>query len=71
MKKILTLLATLAVACWLTMPVFATQGGTSQGAPTTGHHGKAHRLHAKKKGAHKGKKEGQEGTNPGQGQSKK
>jgi hypothetical protein len=63
MKKIFTLLATLAVAFSLTMPAFAKQGGKEGG---TGHHGKAHWLHAKKKGAHKGKKEGQEGSNPGQ-----
>ena len=62
MKKVLTLLATLAVVCSLTMPAFAKQGGKEGGA---GHHGKAHLHHAKtKKG--KGKMEGQEGSNPGQ-----
>lgn len=68
MKKLLTLLATFAVAVSLAMPVYAKKGekgGKKETASTT-QHGKAHEMHGKKKGATKGKKEGQEGTNPGQ-----
>jgi len=64
MRRLLTLLATIAVATSLAMPVYARLGGTQETAHTT-KHGKAHTEHAKKKGAKKGKKEGQEGTNPG------
>ncbi len=71
MKKLLTLLATFAVAVSLAMPVYAKKGekgekgGKKETASTT-QHGKAHEKHAKKKGATKGEKEGQEETNPGQ-----
>ncbi len=81
MKKILTLLATLAVAFSLTMPVFAKRGqGKGQvteekkeatkaegkeATAKTSKHGKRHWLHARKKGATKGKKEGQAMVNPG------
>lgn len=66
MKRILTLLATIAVACSLVLPVYAKQGAQKEAAaPKTTAHGKAHMKHTKKKGAKKGKKEGQEGTNPG------
>ena len=58
MKKLFTLLTTLAVAFSLTMPVYA-KGGRKK-SDTTGHKGKAHMQHAKKKGATKGEKEGQE-----------
>jgi hypothetical protein len=72
MKRILTLLATIAVACSLTLPVYAKQGAKKEAAaPSTTEHAKAHLTHAKKKGAKKGKKEGQEGTNPSAETSKK
>ncbi len=73
MKKLLTLLATVALALWLAIPTFA-QDAKTQTTDTTKtqttqvkHHGKKHRKHAHKKGAMKGKKEGQQGTTPGQG----
>ena len=69
MKEILTLLATLAVACSLTLPVFATQAGTNESAPTT-KPSKVHKMHPKKKGAHKAKSQGQTTATPGQAQSK-
>ncbi len=69
MKRILTLLATIVVACALALPVYAKQGATKEAAaPSTTEHGKAHMKHAKKKGAKKAK---QEGTNPGTEKSKK
>ena len=73
MKKLFTLLATLAVAVSLAMPVYAKgqEKGKEAAAPAAGaHHAKAHRMHAKKKGATKGKKEGQEGTAPAEAQPK-
>jgi hypothetical protein len=73
MKKLFTLLATLAVAVSLAMPVYANgqEKGKEAAAPAAGsHHAKAHRMHAKKKGATKGKKEGQEGTAPAEAQPK-
>ena len=71
MKKLFTLLATLAVAVSLAMPVYAKgqEKGKEAAAPGA-HHAKAHRMHAKKKGATKGKKEGQEGTAPAEAQPK-
>lgn len=54
MKRLLTLLATLAVATSLAMPVYAKQGGTTETAHTT-KNGKAHKEHSKKKGAKKSK----------------
>jgi hypothetical protein len=69
MKKLLTLLCTIAVAFALTLPVFAKAQGKGKGkahkeAATTSEHGQAHEKHAKKKGATEGKKKGQQGTNP-------
>ncbi len=55
MKKLFTLLATLAVAFSLTMPVYAKVGKKKSDTK-----GQAHKQHAKKKGATKGEKEGQE-----------
>jgi hypothetical protein len=54
MKKLTTLLATLAIAFTLSAPVFAKRHH-----PKKKEHKKAHVLHAKKKGATKGKKKGQ------------
>jgi hypothetical protein len=64
LKRVLTLLATLAVAASLAMPVYAKQVGTTETAHTT-KNGKAHKEHSKKKGVKKTKKAGQEGANPG------
>ena len=63
LKKLLTLLFTFAVAFSLTTPTFAKKGGKKESAATS-KEGKAHKKHAKKKGATKGKKEGQQGTSP-------
>jgi hypothetical protein len=68
MKKTLCLLFTLTVALALAVPASAMhwplhKHGKSQAIEN----GKAHEKHAKKKGATKGKKEGQEGTAPNQG----
>ncbi len=58
MKKFLTLLFTLAVACSLSLPVFAqATGGSSDKMAGTGRKGKAHT----KKG-HKGGKKGKKGS---------
>jgi len=69
MKKLLTILATMVIAFTLSVPGIASQGkgkGTAKSETATSvHHGKAHRQHAKKQGTTKGKKEGQEGSNPG------
>jgi hypothetical protein len=69
MKKILTLLFTLTVALSLAMSAWAIRWPfhlhKHAKAEATTDNTKAHDLHAKKKGATKGKKEGQEGTNPG------
>jgi hypothetical protein len=63
MKKLLTLLLAFALAFSFTMPTFAKKGEKNkESAVTTG--GKAHQKHAKKKGATKGKKQGQQGTSP-------
>ena len=62
MKKLLTLLFAFAVAFSLTMPTFAKKDEKKEATATT--EGKAHKKHAKKKGATKGKKEGQLGTSP-------
>ena len=67
MKKLLTLLATVAVAVSLAMPVFAQKEGKKpKETASSSEYGQAHKKHAKKKGATEGKKEGQEGTTPGQ-----
>ena len=62
MKKLLTFLLTVAVAFSLTMPTLAKKGEKKESSATS--EGKAHKKHAKKKGATKGKKEGQQGTSP-------
>lgn len=68
MKKMVTLFCTLAVALSLSAPLLAARGrkdkDKKESAAST-ETGKAHEKHAKKKGATKGKKEGQEGSNPG------
>jgi len=65
MKKLFTLLATMAVALSLTAPVYAKGKRTGKGASASEEHGQAHGKHAKtKKG--KGKMEGQEGAARGQ-----
>ncbi len=48
MKKLLTLLFTIALAFSLTMPTLAKEGGKKEAAATT-EEGKAHKKHAKKK----------------------
>ncbi len=62
MKRFLTLLCTLSIACALSAPAFAKKGPKGQkdesaSASTT--KGKSHKMHAKKKGSSEGKKEGQ------------
>lgn len=69
MKKLLTLLFAFAVACSLSAPTFATKDEKKEAAGTTSE-GKAHKKHAKKKGTTKGKKEGQQGTAPGEATKK-
>lgn len=61
MKKLFTVLCTLAVACAMAMPVYAKKGGkkSEESAASTTSKGKAHTMHAKKKGATEGKKKGQ------------
>ncbi len=61
MKKLFTVLCTLAVACAMAMPVYAKKGEKKdQGAAAAStSKGKAHTMHAKKKGATEGKKKGQ------------
>jgi ABC-type sugar transport system substrate-binding protein len=67
MKKSLTLLFTVAVACALAMPVAASakwfHKKKKDNATTTETSGKSHQKHAKKHGASKGMKAGQQGTN--------
>jgi len=65
MKKLLTVLCTLAVAFPLAMPVFAKHGGKKETASSS-EQGKAHKKHAKKKGATEGQKEGQQAQEPAQ-----
>lgn len=72
MKKLLSLLCTIAVALALATPVFAKgqanpKGKANKEAVTSTHRGKAHHMRAKKKGATEGKKKGQQATNPGAG----
>lgn len=70
MKKFLTVLFAISVATSLAMPVFAKKHHKkSKDTDTTleSTSGKAHKKHAKKKGATEGQKEGQEGqTTPKQ-----
>lgn len=72
MKKLLTLLFALAVACSLSTPTFATKDEKKdeKKEAAAGSEGQAHKKHAKKKGATKGKKEGQQGTTPAEATKK-
>ncbi len=71
MKKLLTLLSTLAFACTLSVPVFARAKSakpaktqqTSAAKTTTG--GKLHRKHSKKHGTKVAKKMGQKDMTSG------
>ncbi len=65
MRKLLTLMCTAAVAFALAIPVSAKTHKSSkkENASTTAT-SDAHAKHAKKKGATKGKKTGQEGQTP-------
>jgi hypothetical protein len=70
MKKLLASVATLALAFTLASPAFAKKTKKNAKAETattkqSTSKGKMHLFHAKKKGATKGKKKGQQGTNPG------
>ena len=67
MKKLLALLMVFAVALSLSAPTFATKEEKKEAATSEG---KSHKKHAKKKGATKGKKEGQQGTAPVEGTKK-
>jgi hypothetical protein len=67
MKRLLTLILAFAVALTLSAPTFATKEEKKETATSDG---KAHKKHAKKKGADKGKKEGQQGTAPAEGSKK-
>ena len=71
MKKLLTLLSTLAFACTLSVPMFAAKSpkpAKAQESATAVHTktAKAHRKHAKKQGTKAGKKTGQKAMTPGQ-----
>ncbi len=62
MKRIVTLLCALTIACALSVPAFAKKGskGKKQEATnSTTQKGKSHKMHAKKKGSTEGNKEGQ------------
>ncbi len=62
MKRIVTLLCALSIACALSAPAFAKKGSKGkkdEAASSSTTKGKAHKQHAKKKGATEGKKEGQ------------
>ncbi len=62
MKRIVTLLCALTIASALSAPAFAKKGPTAQkdeAASSSTTKGKSHKMHAKKKGATEGKKEGQ------------
>lgn len=70
MKKLLTLLSTLAFACTLSVPLFARAKSakpakTQTSAATTTNSGKLHRKHNKKQGTKAGKKMGQKGMPSG------
>ena len=72
MKKVMTLLSTVALGCALSVPVFARAKSakapkaqeTAAAAPTKAK--KAHSKHARKHGTKSGKKIGQQATTPGQ-----
>jgi hypothetical protein len=65
MKKFTTLLFTLAIAFSLAVPVSAKWPHLrKKHTATTSEQSKSHEKHAKKKGATKGKKEGQQATAP-------
>ena len=72
MKKVLTLLSTVALGCALCVPVFARAKSakapktqeTATAAPTKAK--KAHKKRARKHGTKSGKKIGQQETTPGQ-----
>lgn len=61
MKKLLTLVFTLAVACALSMPVFA-QGTAGSSGQTKAGTAKTKKKGTHKKGGKKGKKDNAEGT---------
>lgn len=65
MRKLVTLMATLAVAFALAIPASAKHNKSKKESASTTETGNAHAKHAKKKGATEGKKKGQEGANPG------
>jgi hypothetical protein len=67
MKKAFTLFCTLVVALALALPASAKKHNSKKGekAEVSQTNGKAHKKHASKKGASKGKKEGQQGAAPG------
>jgi acid phosphatase class B len=68
MKKLFASVATLALACTLASPAFAKKSKKDAKSDTTTTQStkksKLHWLHGKKKGATKGDKKGQQGTNP-------
>lgn len=66
MKKSLCLLFTLTVALAMAMPASA-RWHLHKHKSEAAENGKAHEKQAKKKGAIKGQKEGQEATTPAQG----
>jgi len=65
MKKPLTLILAFALALSLTVRAFAKKNEKKESAITS--EGKAHKKHAKNKGATKRKKKGQQGTSPAEG----
>ena len=70
MKKLLALVFAVAVAFSLSTPTFAMKDEKEKKEGATTSEGKEHKKHAKKKGATKGKKEGQQGTAPAEGTKK-
>jgi hypothetical protein len=69
MKKIFTLICTLAVAFALAMPVSAKTKKSKKESTSTTETGKAHKKHGRKWSLHKGKKSGQQGEAPGKSKS--
>lgn len=75
MKRLLSLVSTLAVAAALSVPAFAARPkGSKKSTETasttevqTKSKGKSHRLHLKKKGSTAGKKKALASTTPGSG----
>ncbi len=62
MKRIVALLSALTIACALSVPAFAKKGSKGkkdEAASSSTNKGKAHKMHAKKKGATEGQKKGQ------------